>query len=486
MLKLNSTTTSEQWESENIKPIAFDLKAVKEKTISNPTWLHFGAGNIFRGFIANAQQKLLNEGIEDKGIIAIEAFDEEIIEKIYEPFDNLTLLVSLEENGNFNKNIVGSIVHSLCYSKGKEEVESYFTNPTLQMVSFTITEKGYNGPLINEITNLLYKRFSLGNYPVAMVSMDNCSHNGDLLKKAVFAVVEKMEILNKSDFVNYLNNSVTFPLTMIDKITPRPSEDVLKNLNVQDMDVVITNKNTYIAPFVNAETFELLVIEDIFPNGRPNLEKAGIVFTDRQTVNKIETMKVTTCLNPLHTALAVTGCLLGYKLIADEMKNEILVKLIKKIGYDEGLKVVVDPKVVNPKEFIDTVINKRFSNPFIPDTPQRIATDTSQKVGIRFGVTIKSYVENSTLNPSDLVGIPLAIASWLRYLKGVDDSGNKFELSPDPMINDLISKDIKEILSDESIFGLNLYDVNLGDKIETYYNEMLEKGGVKATLKKYL
>ena len=98
-------------------------------------------------------------------------------------------------------------------------------------------------------------------------------------------------------------------------------------------------------------------------------------------------MKVCTCLNPLHTALAVFGCLLDYNLISAEMKNETLVKLVEGIGYKEGLPVVVNPGILDPKEFIDTVLKVRVPNPFMPDTPQRIATDTSQKLAIRFGET---------------------------------------------------------------------------------------------------
>lgn len=90
-------------------------------------------------------------------------------------------------------------------------------------------------------------------------------------------------------------------------------------------------------------------------------------------------MKVTTSLNPLHTALAVTGCLLGYQSISAEMQDDDLVGLIKGIGYLEGLPVVENPGIIDPKQFIDEVINKRLPNPYIPDTPQRIATDTSQK-----------------------------------------------------------------------------------------------------------
>ena len=80
----------------------------------------------------------------------------------------------------------------------------------------------------------------------------------------------------------------------------------------EDTDLIITSKNTYTAAFVNAEETEYLVIEDTFPNGRPPLEKAGFIFTDRETVDKVEKMKVCTCLNPLHTALAIFGCLLSY------------------------------------------------------------------------------------------------------------------------------------------------------------------------------
>jgi fructuronate reductase len=340
---------------------------------------------------------------------------------------------------------------------------------------------------------------------MALVSMDNCSHNGDKVKAAVITIASEWQKNGFVDqgFLDYINDegSITFPISMIDKITPRPADTVKEELNkagVTDIDVIVTSKNTYIAPFVNAEISEYLVIEDKFPNGRPPLDKAGVLFTDRETVNKVETMKVTTCLNPLHTALAVTGCLLGHTLIADEMKDNTLKKLVEKIGYEEGLKVVVDPKIISPKAFIDEVVNERFSNPFIPDTPQRIATDTSQKVGIRFGETIKSYTKDENLNPSSLVAIPLAIACWCRYLMGIDDAGNTFELSPDPMIDTLkqtidqihmgdTKVDLKAVLASKDIFGSNLYELGLGELIEKIVIKMIQKpGSVRATIDEYV
>ena len=288
---------------------------------------------------------------------------------------------------------------------------------------------------------------------------------------------------------------------MIDKITPRPAqavEEALAAAGVEDMAPIVTGKGTYIAPFVNAERPQYLVVEDSFPNGRPPLETAGVFLTDRATVNATERMKVTTCLNPLHTALAVFGCLLGYTSIAAEMGDKDLHKLVETIGYQEGLPVVTDPGILSPRDFIREVLEERLPNPFIPDTPQRIATDTSQKVGIRFGETIKSYGDRA----GELTAIPLAIAGWLRYLLWVDDSGAPMECSSDPMLEQLraqlagikpgqrstaMVEALAPVLSNAALFGSDLCAAGLGEKIAQMLGTMLTvPGGVRATLKEYL
>nr|MBK5237305.1 mannitol dehydrogenase family protein [Clostridium sp.] len=194
------------------------------------------------------------------------------------------------------------------------------------------------------------------------------------------------------------------------------------------------------------------------------------------------------------------GCLLSYTKISDEMNDNELVTLIERIGYTEGLPVVVNPGIMSPKDFIDEVMKVRLPNPFMPDTPQRIVCDTSQKLGIRFGESIKAYVESPNLDVKSLTFIPLAIAGWCRYLMAIDDAGNSFELSPDPMLSSLtpIIAEIKfnemqnvhetliKILSNKSIFGIDLYEVGLGEKIEAYFSELnAGKGAVRLTLKKY-
>lgn len=170
------------------------------------------------------------------------------------------------------------------------------------------------------------------------------------------------------------------------------------------------------------------------------------------------------------------------------------------IGYKEGLPVVVNPGILDPKKFIKTVLEVRLPNPFMPDTPQRIATDTSQKLAIRFGETIKAYMASDELEASDLKLIPLVFAGWLRYLMAVDDNGNAFEPSSDPMLAELTPylKDIKwndeqaekkilPILAKSEIFGVNLAEAGLLCRVVKYFKELIAGvGAVRTTLHKYV
>ena len=182
------------------------------------------------------------------------------------------------------------------------------------------------------------------------------------------------------------------------------------------------------------------------------------------------------------------------------MKDDVLLRLIEKIGYAEGLPVVVNPGIINPKEFIDTVIRIRMPNPFMPDTPQRIATDTSQKLAVRFGQTIKAYQSSGSEIQGRFTGIPLVFAGWLRYLKGFDDQWNAFDLSADPLLEEVCpyvrktplgsltpKSQLLPILADAKIFGVDLEQIGMADQVCTYYNEMCTKqGAVRETLGKYL
>ncbi len=535
-MKLNDESLQGSvWKEKGYRIPSYDRAQMIRETVAKPTWVHFGAGNIFRAFQANLAQRMLDAGECSVGLTVVEGYDYEIIEKMYRPHDNLSILVTLKADGQLEKSVIGSIGES-CILDSEDEKEfarlkEIFRADSLQLATFTITEKGYSltnpagdllpavaedfeagpakpGSYLGKVAALLYERYLAGAKPMAMVSTDNCSHNGDKLYDAIHAFAKAWTGNGKAEagFLQYIENpaKVSFPWSMIDKITPRPDDgvaEILKADGVEDLEAVVTTKKTWVAPFVNAEESEYLVIEDRFPNGRPALEKVGVIFTARETVDKVERMKVCTCLNPLHTALAIYGCLLGYDRISEEMKDPDLVGLVERIGYVEGLPVVTDPGVIRPEEFLDTVLKVRIPNPFMPDTPQRIACDTSRKLGIRFGETIKAYLASDQLNIADLQAIPLVQAGWLRYLMGVNDEGIPFEPSPDPLLERAQSylQDIRlgetdrekvrgavlPLLKDSDIFGVDLEAAGLADRILDIFMELIQgNGAVRETLQK--
>lgn len=536
-MRLNSEGLKDRaaWEAAGVRLPGFDRGAMLAASEKAPVWVHFGPGNLFRAFPAMVQQTLLDQGLASSGIYAADLSSGEAVEQVFAPYDDLSLLVTLLPDGTTEKTVVGSIAGALRANEARpeeyERLRALFRAPTLQLASFTITEKGYaledlngqataqaeadfaagpgrSGGAMGKAAGLLLERFRAGGRPIAMVSMDNCSHNGERLRRGVVTMAERWleRGLVPREFVDWLENEdrVSFPWTMIDKITPRPARTVAKALKadgIEGMEILVSARGSQNAAFVNAEKPQYLVVEDRFPNGRPPLEKAGVFMTSRDTVNDVERMKVTTCLNPLHTALAVYGCLLGYTSIAAEMRDPELKGLIEKIGYTEGLPVVTDPGIIKPLDFIQEVIGQRFPNPFMPDTPQRIATDTSQKLSVRFGETIRAYAQRPGLDVKSLTFIPLAIAGWLRYLLAVDDEGKPMECSGDPMLSalqtqlagvtlgdpDSATGKLAPILSNPVIFGSDLVKLGLAEKIEGQVRELLAgPGAVRATLKAYL
>ena len=535
-LTLDGIKDRQAWEKAGIKLPGYDVEAVSKKAKDAPGWVHFGIGNIFRVFIGGIADGLLEEGVLDRGITCVETFDYDVIDKIYKPYDNLSLSVILHGDGTREYKVMGALAEAVkAQSPDPEQwnrLKEIFKEKSLQLVSFTITEKGYalqkadgswfpfveadikNGPdratgAMAILTAMLYERYKAGKYPIALVSMDNCSKNGAKLRESVLTMTEewKKHGFVEQDFMDYVSDEsiVAFPWTMIDKITPRPSEQIaadLEAIGVEDMQPVITGKKTYIAPFVNAEKPQYLVIEDSFPNGRPALEKGfGVYMADRETVNLSERMKVTVCLNPVHSATGPLGVVQGYELFAHMLNtNEDMMKMARMIAYDEGLPVVPNPGILSPQAFVDELFHDRFPNEYLGDTNMRLSVDVSQMVGIRFGETIKAYVKKFG-DASRLTAIPLGIAGWLRYMLGVDDEGNTYELAPDPMNEEIqeqfkdivvgqpetLKDQMKPILSNERLFFTDLYKDGVGEKIENMFREMLAgPGAVKATIHKYV
>lgn len=513
------------WEKDEIALPNYDYRLASQKAVEHPLWAHFGIGNIFRHFIGGIADELLQKGLCDRGINCIETFDYEVVDRIYDAFDNLALSVTLHADGAQDKRVIASLAEAVKADgteKGICRLKEIAREPGLQIISFTITEKGYllsendtkNGPwescsAMSLVSSMLYERYLNGRSAITLLSMDNVSKNGEKLKKSVLELADAWaeKGLAEEGFANYLRDGslVSFPQTMIDKITPRPSEqiaDELERAGVEYMAPIITDKRTYIAPYVNAEHAQYLVIEDDFPNGRPAFEECrGVYTTSSGTVDLSEKMKVTACLNPVHSATGPIGVLLGYPLFADMLiEDEAMMKMARMVAYDEGMPMLSDPVIISPKEFADELFSERFVNRYLGDTNLRLCTDTSMGLGVRFVHTIKAYADK--FGSADcLTAIPLGIAGWLRYLMAVDDAGNSYELAPDPWADRIHGRlsDIKigdpssykgqlqAILSDEALFGANLHEAGIAGKIEGMFCEMIEgTGAVRRCIEKYI
>ena len=216
-----------EWAAKGYETPSFDIEAVRQKTHEQPTWVHFGAGNIFRAFPAAVLNDALNTGRYDRGVIVAESFDYEIIDKAYRPYDNLSLLVSLKSDGSIEKKVIASVTESLKADYQFEDwarLQEIFRAPSLQQISFTITEKGYSvapadlerglTPVLamGKVAVLLYERFQAGALPLTVQSMDNCSHNGDKVKAGVLQYVEKW--VAEGCFTAYLTDYSTFEHTI--------------------------------------------------------------------------------------------------------------------------------------------------------------------------------------------------------------------------------------------------------------------------------
>ena len=178
---LSGSFNAAEWEAKGYRIPQFDIHTLREKTAKEPTWVHFGGGNIFRAFPAAILNDALNAGQYDRGVIVAETFDFEVVDKAYKPYGNLALLVSLQSDGNIEKKVVASVTEALKADRQFPDwtrLSDIFRAPSLQMVSFTITEKGYG---FNEadlsrgldavlapgkVTALLLERYNAGQLPL--------------------------------------------------------------------------------------------------------------------------------------------------------------------------------------------------------------------------------------------------------------------------------------------------------------------------------
>lgn len=528
-LKVKNLVEEEQWRKMAVALPRYNLEAMRSATKENPTWVHFGMGKLFRGYIAGLQHRLLNEGNVSTGIVAVECYDEKLRKYLNVNTGKLTLEVTLLPDGSQTREVIGSVGEIVGHRIAR--LRHIFEKTSVQMVSLTITPEAYNlrgddGNYTEEVaedftkegfknpqhvlsllTAALYARFKKADAaPIALVSFDTFGSQGSPLQEKLIEIAKKWNRLGlvPVGFLRYLKDDkkVSYPQVVLDKkvqVPLAPVKSALKKEGIEGLSDRRTDKGNSLALYVNGEREQHLWIENKFPNGKPPLDKVGVQFTTGKSLLQVRDRMETCCLQPLEFVLGVYGSLLGYHYTGDMMKDQSLSDLVHCVGYQEGLSVVTTAKD-EAKTYLDEVFTKRLPNSYLKETPASFAGESGLKITRCFGETLQRYAQKGK-PVEELVGIPLAIAGWLRYLLEVDDRSQPMSVVLDST-SEIVQNNLQGIvvgkpetyrgqlrvlLTNDQLFGVNLQEVGLATKIEELFVAQLAgEGAVKATVQKHI
>lgn len=314
--------------STRVQPIVYD------RTLVKPGIAHIGVGNFHRAHEAFYTHLLLaDETQHDWGICGISLLpgDETLYRALQSQDGQYTLTVCGRDGVN-QTSLIGSLIELIWTPENVEAAICRIASPNINIVSMTITEGGYNldqatgefdfeNPAVQHdlkdperpvtvfgvLAAGLRRRMEMCGKPLTILSCDNLQHNGNTAKKAIMAFIRRQD----PALASWVEHNVSFPNSMVDRITPRVTEDDRRRLNqasgIEDN-----------AP-VFCEDFIQWVIEDDFRAGRPGWEKVGVTFTD--DVTAYEKMKLS-YLNASHSMLAYPAFLAGYREVCDAMDDE--------------------------------------------------------------------------------------------------------------------------------------------------------------------
>lgn len=430
---------------------------------------HIGVGGFHRAHQAAYTDALMNtgEGLE-WGICGIGTRAEErAMRDALAAQDYLYTLVELDDRPNTEVRVIGSIRDMLLVGEdGSEAVVARLADPTIRIVSLTITEGGYcmddstgefnaklphiQHDLENPRTPIsvfgllcaaLAKRRGQGLPAFTVMSCDNLPHNGDVTRKATLAFAGLVD----ADLAGWIERNVSFPNAMVDRITPMTSaahrQDLERQHGLDDAWPVV------------CEPFVQWVLEDRFVAGRPAWEKVGVQFTD--DVSPYEEMKIK-LLNGSHLALTYLGFLRGYRFVHETMADPLFVEYIRRYMDEDVTPQLAPVPGIDLARYKQTLI-ERFSNRAIADQLERVCSDGSSKFP-KFSVpTIDRLIaDNAALDRAALV-----VAAWALYLRGVDENGEQYHI-PDPRADfcqSLVAEDdglAERLLGREEIFGTQI------------------------------
>ena len=405
--------------------------------------VHIGVGNFHRAHEALVIDDLLNGDSSQPWAIcgvALLPSDEPMARRM-QAQDGLYTLVEKHADGTWDTRIIGSITEVLFAPDEIDAVLAKLCEPNIKVVSLTITEGGYNfdpitGDFMDQtpsirndltsaapttvfgvITEALNRRRQAGIAPFTVMSCDNIQHNGDVAKRSFVAFAT----LRDAELGEWIAANVAFPNSMVDRITPMTTTDDVRKvselINVQDECPVV------------CEPFFQWVLEDDFPQGRPDFEKVRVQIVS--DVAPYEKMKLR-LLNASHQGLAYFGYLEGYHYVHDAAQDANAASFLRRY-MDEEATPTLDPVPGVDLDAYKSELIERFQNPEVKDTIARLCADPSDRIPKWLVPVIKDLLDRG--RPVDMSAA--IVASWARYAEGIDESGHPIEVV-DPLNDELI------------------------------------------------
>ena len=404
--------------------------------------LHIGVGNFHRAHQAFYLHELLQLEDTPWRICGAGLMQQDIhMKKSLEEQDHLYTLVS-QKSDSEKIRIIGTIRDYVHIGSEYQKFIELFASDELKILSLTITEKGYclntdwnldieHKGIVHDLENpndiphtaigiLAYgleQRMLRGAKPLTIMSCDNIPQNGEVLKGIITQFVAQAK---KTELKEYLEKSVKFPSSMVDRITPVTTKDkkdyLTSKYGIQDQVPVFS------------EDFIQWVIEDDFNVERPEWERLGVQLV--KDVKPYEHMK-TRLLNGGHTALTFPSLLAGHTYVDDAMNDSRISAFLR--AFMNEVKTTLKPiEGVDYAAYIDELLT-RFANPAIKDRLQRLAEDTS----VKFLNFIIPPLIALLKEGRDVSMITFALASWIVYLF-------KSTTNPEYAINDPIGEKLQE------------------------------------------
>lgn len=429
--------------------------------------VHFGFGAFHRAHQALLTDRVLNAQGGDWGICEISLFSgDRLMSQLREQNHLYTVL---EKGANGNQAIIVGAVKECLNAKldSLAAIIEKFCEPQVAIVSLTITEKGYcidpatgsldvsNPRIIHDmqhptephsapgiLVEALHRRRERGLPPFTVLSCDNIPDNGHVVKNAVLGMAEK----RAAELAAWIQQHVSFPGTMVDRIVPAATEESLDE---------ITRELGVADPCaISCEPFIQWVIEDNFVAGRPQWEVAGVQMVD--DVLPWEQMKLR-MLNGSHSFLAYLGYLAGFQHISDCMQDSAFREAAYRLMMNEQAPTLRITNV-DLSRYAASLI-ERFANPALKHRTWQIAMDGSQKLPQRMLEGIREHLARG----SDWPLLALGVAGWMRYVSGVDDAGATIDIR-DPLSEKIrllveSSSDaerVSALLSLQEVFGTDL------------------------------